>query len=113
MAVRGRVLRSVGYVILLYLITAIVVSIPTGLIQQLLLFALPSSAMPVVISVSTAISSLFTVVWTPLYVCAVVLLYYDLRVRAEGYDLSLRVQQLEAEMQEAGAQGSEGAEAQG
>lgn len=96
----GRVWRAIGYVVLLYLITAIVVSLPVGLIQQILIVALPSSALAIATLFSTALSSLFSVVWTPLYVCAIVLLYYDLRVRSEGYDLDLRVQQLEASLQD-------------
>jgi membrane-anchored glycerophosphoryl diester phosphodiesterase (GDPDase) len=94
----NRVWRAVGYLVLLGLITMIVVSLPVGLIQQILLVAMPSSAMPLLVALSSAISSIFTVIWSPFYVCAVVLLYYDLRVRAEGYDLDLRVRQLEEQV---------------
>ncbi|MBX3001245.1 MAG: glycerophosphoryl diester phosphodiesterase membrane domain-containing protein, partial [Caldilineaceae bacterium] len=91
--------RVVGYLILLYLITFVVISLPVGLLQQVIIFTLPTSGLGLATAVSTAISSIVTVVWTPFYTCAVVLLYYDLRVRAEGYDLDLRVQQLESQIQ--------------
>jgi hypothetical protein len=92
--------RVVGYLILLGLITFVVISLPIGLLQQILLVALPTAAgLGLSTAISTALSSVFTVVWTPFYICAVVLLYYDLRVRAEGYDLDLRVQQLESQVQ--------------
>jgi membrane-anchored glycerophosphoryl diester phosphodiesterase (GDPDase) len=94
----SRAWRAIGYLILLGLISTIVVSLPASFIQQILFIAAPSSAMPLFLSLSTAISSIFTVIWTPFYVCAIVLLYYDLRVRAEGYDLDLRVRQLEEQM---------------
>jgi membrane-anchored glycerophosphoryl diester phosphodiesterase (GDPDase) len=96
---KKQVWRAVGYLILLYLITFVVISLPVGLLQQVLILALPTSGLGLATAVSTAISSIFTVVWTPFYTSAVVLLYYDLRVRAEGYDLDLRVQQLESQVQ--------------
>jgi hypothetical protein len=96
---KKQIWRAVGYLILLYLITFVVISLPVGLLQQLIIFALPTSGIGLATGISTAISSSITVVWTPFYICAVVLLYYDLRVRAEGYDLDLRVQQLEAQIQ--------------
>lgn len=94
---QGRLWRTIGYVVLLYVITAIVVSLPAALIQQVFLLAVPFLGFGTVTAVSTAITSIFSVVWTPFYACAVVLLYYDLRVRSEGYDLDLRIQQLEAQ----------------
>ncbi len=95
---KGHTWRAVGYVVLLYLITAIVVGLPVGLIQQLILLLLGTSSLGLATILSSAISSIFSVLWTPLYICAVVLLYYDLRVRVEGYDLALRIEQLENEL---------------
>ena len=94
---KGRLWRTIGYVVLLYVITAIVVGLPAALIQQVFLLAVPFLGFGLATAVSTAITSIFSVVWTPFYTCAVVLLYYDLRVRSEGYDLDLRIQQLEAQ----------------
>lgn len=91
--------RAVGYQVLLYVITFVIISLPIGLLQQIILIALPTAAgLGLSTAISTALSSVITVVWTPFYICAVVLLYYDLRVRTEGYDLDLRVQQLETQI---------------
>jgi hypothetical protein len=95
---KKHVWRAVGYLILLYLITFVVISLPVGLFQQIILIILPTSGIGLATAISTALSSAITVVWTPFYTCAVVLLYYDLRVRVEGYDLDLRVQQLESQI---------------
>ncbi len=94
----GQVRRTVGYVILVFVITAIVVSLPVSLLQQIIIFVLPSAGFGLATGITSAISSIFTVVWTPFYACAVVLLYYDLRVRSESYDLDLRIQQLESQI---------------
>jgi hypothetical protein len=106
-----RVWRAVGYLLLLFIITAFVISLPVGVMQQLLFIVLPTSEMGVVMAISTALSSLFSVIWSPFYACAVVLLYYDLRVRAEGYDLDLRVQQLEAQIQNTASSPTDGRDA--
>ena len=36
--------------------------------------------------------------WQPIQSAAFVALYYDLRMRNQGYDLDLRIQQLETEV---------------
>ena len=41
------------------------------------------------------ISSLLSIIGTPFYIGAVVLLYYDLRIRGESYDLEMRIAGLE------------------
>jgi hypothetical protein len=48
--------------------------------------------------VSSGLGIIGGVLWAPLAAVAVVLLYYDLRVRKESYDLALRVERLEAEV---------------
>ena len=43
----------------------------------------------------TGIAYFFNVLWYPFLVSALVLLYYDLRIRAESYDLEFRISQME------------------
>jgi len=95
----GNSWRCVGYLLLLYLLSMVIISLPQGIIQQLLIVFLPPAMTEYAFVVSTALGSLFTVLWQPFYMAAVVLLYYDLRVRKESYDLELRLQQLEAEVE--------------
>jgi membrane-anchored glycerophosphoryl diester phosphodiesterase (GDPDase) len=99
---RGQVWRCIGYRVLLFLLMGLVISAPVGVLQQILLIALPSSAFGTVTAVVTALSAMVNVLWQPFYVAAIVLLYYDLRVRREGYDLALQVARLESELRSHG-----------
>ena len=60
------------------------------------------------LGISIAFTQAMAIVWLPLQAAAMVLLYYDLRVRHESYDLTLRVARLEEGLGEsAGAGGDE------
>ncbi len=96
---RGSVLRCIGFAILLFVLGMIIVAAPVYVLQWMLLIVLPSDVMFFASGLGMAASSILNVLWQPLSAIAIVLLYFDLRVRQEGYDLTLRVQQLEAEMQ--------------
>ena len=100
---RGNVLRMVGYVILLYILLAIILYTPAAILQGIIVVVLPTSAIELTTGLSTALSSLFSVIGTPFYIGAVVLLYYDLRIRGESYDLEMRV----AELEEQAGQGTD------
>jgi hypothetical protein len=89
--------RSIGYAILLSILNLAVITIPVSIIQQVLGLLFPFSP-AIILAISGALSSIFNVLWQPLYACAIVLLYFDLRVRRENYDLEIRVRQLEAEV---------------
>src|SRR5690606_22645735 len=79
--------RIIGYVVLLGVLNMFVLASPVWLIQLLLsLVPLPAE---VFLGISTAAGSIISIIWQPLYAIAIVLLYYDLRVRHESYDLTL------------------------
>lgn len=60
--------------------------------------------MPLVASaLSGIVTATLNVLWEPLFVCAVVLFYYDLRARQDSYDLAVRVANLEAALSSPGA----------
>ncbi|MBX3053895.1 MAG: glycerophosphoryl diester phosphodiesterase membrane domain-containing protein [Caldilineaceae bacterium] len=109
----GNVWRSVGYSVLLFLVGALVISMPVAVFQAILTVLVPSGSQWVVATATTAFSSLFSVLWLPFNTGALVLLYYDLRVRKESYDLELRIDQmaagLEDETPNAGGMGIAGA----
>ena len=93
---RGYIRGVTGYVVLLLVIMTLVMYFPATLFQWILLALLPpSSSFGLARGISGSISSLFSIIGTPFYIGAVVLLYYDLRVRAESYDLELRIAELE------------------
>ena len=92
---RGHIRRAMGYVVLLYVIMTLVISFPAALLQQIIFLLRPSGALGLAIGISTVISSLLSIIGTPFYIGAVVLLYYDLRIRGESYDLEMRIAGLE------------------
>ncbi len=87
--------RVLGINVLLWLL-ALVLTLPLSLLLSLVVaFWDPGY------DVATAMSSLLNLVSTllvrPISVCGLTLLYFDLRVRLEGFDLELMVDQLDAE----------------
>ena len=93
---RKNVRRIIGYLLLLLAVMTIVITIPTALFQWILFDLLPPfPSLELTRVISGTISTLFYVIGTPFYTAAVVLLYYDLRIRKESYDLELRVAELE------------------
>lgn len=113
---QGGVWRAAGYVVLLWLVGALVVSFPVGVFQQILVILLTPTALGLATAISTAFGSLFSVLWVPFNVGALVLLYYDLRVRKESYDLEMRIEALAAQQTSAEpttAQDQSGPEAAG
>ncbi|MEZ4867096.1 MAG: glycerophosphoryl diester phosphodiesterase membrane domain-containing protein [Caldilineaceae bacterium] len=94
---RGHVRRCIGYTVVLALFYGFIYA-------SLMLLA--SSVSALVLTTSTlagaaimgAVGALLPVLWQPLAATAYVMLYYDLRMRNQGYDLELRIQQLEAEV---------------
>ena len=95
---RRNVRRMIGYVILLYTLLITLLITPAATLQWIIVIALPSNTSELFTGLTTALFSLFSTIATPFYIGAVVLLYYDLRIRNESYDLELRVADLEQQM---------------
>lgn len=95
---RRRFFHTFGFVALLTILNLLVISLPLSVLQQIMLIFFSDQA-PLVLSLSAGVSYLINLVWQPLFATGMVLLYYDLRVRAESYDLALRVEQMEVEQQ--------------
>lgn len=99
--VRGNWWRVLGTLIMLGLIgfvVSLVLSLPMFLFTILaMLFepgSIPAMTMQALGALVSAVGSLVTGV---VAYCAIVLLYYDLRVRKEGFDLELLARQLDAD----------------
>ncbi len=92
---QGNVLRMVGYLVLIYILMALFMSVPVGALQWAILMLMPTAALELAMSLPTALTFLISVFGLPFYVAAIVLLYYDLRIRGESYDLELRLADLE------------------
>jgi len=97
---KGHTWRAVGYSLLLWLLSALVVSLPVGVSQAAVVALLLSEQQFLAVAVTAAVSSLFSILWIPLNTSALVLLYYDLRVRKESYDLDVRIEQMAAALEE-------------
>ena len=86
---RDFVLRTVGYLILL----SIVMGLVGGLVGALVYFAVAAVAPAVDQSwnsgLNSAVSNLLSIITTPFYVSAIVLYYFDLRMRKERYDFEV------------------------
>ena len=86
---RDYVLRTAGYLILL----SIVMGLVGGLVGALVYFAVAAVAPAVDQSwnsgLNSAVSNLLSIITTPFYISAVVLYYFDLRVRKERYDFGV------------------------
>ena len=95
---RGQHLRVTGYTALLFVLMALVNILPLALLAVFFLGPLPDFLIELSASVLVWASFLLWIISAPFYVCAVVLLYYDLRIRNEGYDLELRVAELEEQV---------------
>lgn len=100
--------RSLGYLLLLTTLSILLTSLPMLLLPELITAVFgPAAARPAK-GLGTAVGHIAEILSLPLSTAATVLFYYDLRVRREGYDLMLRVAQMETE-----ADGSERAEPRG
>ncbi len=78
--------RTLGYVIVIGLLLAIVGAITGGVIQGVVQLFLATN-LQLVLLISTVISAVVEVCVTPFGMIAYTLMYYDLRIRKEGFDL--------------------------
>ena len=83
---QGFVLRTLGYVILLSVIVGLVGGLTGQLIEFALVRLLPAIDPSSRLGLNSTITNLLSILTTPFYICAVVLYYFDLRVRKERYD---------------------------
>lgn len=94
---KGRIWRSLLYIVLLTLLSAIVIGVPVSITQMVATLLLPTQ-IALITTIATVVSYLLNLFYQPFYATGIVLFYYDLRVRGEAYDVALRVAALEAEV---------------
>lgn len=90
--VKGRWWATAGVLLVAFLMTTILSSIVSGILTAIALTSNPSLAFAVVISLLSGVATGLIV--QPFQATVVTVLYYDLRVRHEGYDLQLLAEQL-------------------
>jgi uncharacterized membrane protein len=91
--VRGRWWPVFGILILGYLLTGIVIGVITGLLETTLLTDVAKSAAAVV-ALDAVANTIATTLTTPFVAALVTVIYFDLRVRKEGFDLQLLAERI-------------------
>ncbi len=92
-----------GFAILLYLFGQLVISGPTYLVTFLTTSLLMDGSLSPMTAtlIQQAITFLFSVIYYPLQLTCITLMYFDVRVRTEGFDLALlAAQDIEPEKQD-------------
>lgn len=93
---RTRFWWLIGFAFILYLFSSLVISGPTLLISYALRYFLISSSNPLnqqlvlTTVVQTLVSMITGLLYLPLQLSAITVVYFDLRVRSEGLDLALQ-----------------------
>lgn len=96
---KGHVRHAMGFVVLLYLFYAIVYGAFMALAFAASGLALTSASSTVAsVAIFSIINALVPLFWVPIITAGYVMLYYDLRMRKQGYDLELRIEVLETEV---------------
>jgi Flp pilus assembly protein TadD len=99
---RRRFWRVFGINFLLWLLT-MVITMPLSLFFNVIPFFWEPGALLMTI-IASSINMVVTLLVRPIWVCGLTLLYFDLRVRLEGFDLELMAAQMDAEAAPAPAQ---------
>ncbi len=86
---QGFVMRTVGYSFLLAIAMGLVGGLTGQLIEFALVRLLPAIDTSSRLGLNSTITYLLSILTTPFYICAVVLYYFDLRVRKEKYDFGV------------------------
>ncbi len=86
---RDFVLRAVGYLVLVSLVTGLVAGLFSALVEYALLPLIPAVDQSWKTGFGFVASKLSSIITTPFYVTAIVLYYYDLRVQKERYDFEV------------------------
>ncbi len=92
--VRRRFWPVLGYVFVLYLFSMLIVSGPTAIINAVLLGAFqafddPTSGLVIRTVIQSLVQLISILIYYPLQMAAFTLIYFDLRVRTEGFDIAL------------------------
>jgi hypothetical protein len=95
--VGGAFWRALGVMVLMGLLTYLIAQFPASIISFGITLASGGALDSLVVNqvITTLLYQIGEILALPLQLAVYTLLYYDLRVRKEGYDLELRVQQAE------------------
>ena len=92
---RGNLWRCFGFLVLLVIFNFVVIGLPITMLQWLLMFALTTQWYGWLSGLVAGLTYFVNILWYPILVLALTLLYFDLRVRNESLDLDARIRALE------------------
>jgi Membrane domain of glycerophosphoryl diester phosphodiesterase len=92
--ISGSFFRVLFIGVVLFIFVYVLAAVPTGAAQFSLMIFLPGSLVLTTV-LNSVITTLVELLVAPIQVAVLTLLYYDLRVRREGYDLELKARELE------------------
>lgn len=96
---RGQVRRAAIYLILIWLLSFALNSVPVYLVELVAYTALGvNGSFMFFTGISSFVAALLSILWQPLAAIAVTMFYFDLRVRQHGLDIETRLAQLEREL---------------
>lgn len=84
--------RTLGYVLVIALVVFFIAGVPALVITLPLQFLIPDQLMLQTV-INTVVSTILNVIVTPFGLIAYTLMYYDLRIRKEGFDLEQQTMQ--------------------
>ncbi|HHY55793.1 MAG TPA: hypothetical protein GYA08_10190 [Chloroflexi bacterium] len=91
----GSFWRIFGLLLLIFILNSVVLSLPLSLLQFFAVILLTTQLLGAVNGALTGLSYLVSILWYPFLALTLVLVYYDLRVRKENFDLDMRIRALE------------------
>ena len=86
---RDYVLRAAGYLILLSIVMGLVGGLVGALVDFAVVALVPAVDQSWKSGLNSAVSNLLSIITRPFYISAIVLYYYDLRVRKERYEFEV------------------------
>ena len=87
--------RVFAYAGLLLLLNIAIVSMPQYALESLIISITPPHLYHVAMPFISAVTSILTALWQPIYLIAMVMLYFNLRVKQDDNDLEERVREME------------------
>ncbi|MDX1377745.1 MAG: hypothetical protein R3307_02760 [Anaerolineales bacterium] len=104
---RRRFWPLLGYILVLYLFSLLIVNGPAGIVGAVLTgaagsgsFSDPNTYFMVTTIIQARVSLVATLIYYPLQMTAFTLIYFDLRVRTEGFDIAIQTMEPNSETDE-------------
>lgn len=108
--VKGSTLKAFGLLLIVGIVVVVVTYLVTGPTMAMMIIkeAAGQPVSPVIYVINMILTGIMSVLTAPVMSIASILLYYDLRIRKEGFDLELLAQELDAKARQFTREGAAG-----